>query len=98
MFPRHRKGDRRKEELYWLEPPDPEELAKLPLHRASGFSDATELAEQVRAGGTFLADLEEAGPEAAQRILDFLCGAVWLAGGSIRKLSAWTYLITPPED
>ena len=42
--------------------------------------------------------LEGAPAEAARRIVDFLCGAVFLAGGSIRRLTADHFLITPPEE
>ena len=86
------------EDLDRQEAPALEDVSHLPLYRAECFSDAPELIQWIRKREPFVLSLEGAPVEAARRIVDFLCGAVFLAGGSIRRLTADHFLITPPEE
>lgn len=81
----------------WPEPPSPEELAKLPLCRPESLLDATELADRIGRREAFVVALTDIPVENARRILDFLCGAAYLAGAHIQRTTLNTYVITPPE-
>ena len=86
------------ENLDWLEPPTLEDVAHLPRYQAESFSGAPELIRWVRKEEPFVLSVEGMPTEISRRIVDFLCGAVFLAGGSIRRLTMDHFLITPPED
>lgn len=86
------------ENLDWLEPPTLEDVAHLPRYRAENFSDAMELVRWVRQKQPFVLSIEGMPTEVSRRIVDFLSGAVFLAEGSIHRLTMDHFLITPPED
>lgn len=77
--------------------PDPEQLVRLPVCRPEDYSDAVPLAERIRAAEAFVLDTGDLPWELARRILDFLAGAAYLAGATIRRLDPHTYVVTPPE-
>lgn len=86
------------EDLDWTEPLTLEDVSHLPQYRAESFSDAMELIQWVRRKEPFVLNMEDMPTEISRRIVDFLSGAVFLAGGSIRRLTMDHFLITPPED
>lgn len=61
------------------------------------FADVQEMIDHLRRGEAVILDLEGVEEESAQRILDFLSGAAYGLGGSMRRVkeSQTTFLVTP---
>lgn len=86
------------ENLDWEEPLTLEDVSDLPRYQVESFSDAPELIQWVRKKEPFVLSVEGMPSGVSRRIVDFLCGAAFLAGGSIRRLTMDHFLITLPED
>ena len=61
------------------------------------FMDVQEMIDHLRRNEAVIVDLEGVEEESAQRILDFLSGAAYGLGGSMRRVkeSQSTFLVTP---
>lgn len=63
--------------------------------RPASMEDAREIAETLMNCCTVILNLEGLDVEAAQRIIDFTCGACYSLGGSLQKIAGYIYLLTP---
>ena len=59
------------------------------------YKDATEIANLLMNGNTVLLNIESIAKEQAIRLLDYLSGAVHVAGGLMTKVSKTTIVIAP---
>ena len=65
------------------------------LYAPKSFADVQAIIESLARKESVIVNLEAVEIESAQRILDFLSGASYALGGSMRRIKAYTFLITP---
>ncbi len=65
------------------------------LVKPSRFEDCTSIADHLNEKKTVVLNLENANREISRRLIDFLSGAAYSQGGSIKKVAHSTYIITP---
>ena len=65
------------------------------LVKPDKFESASEIADQLKNRRTVVLNLENAAPDVARRLVDFLSGVAYGGNGRIKKIAANTYLITP---
>ena len=63
------------------------------LVKPDRFEDVTTIADHLNDGKTVVLNLEEASKEVSRRIVDFLSGAAYANGGSMRKVARSTFII-----
>lgn len=78
------------------EKPDREPPAILRMSPAQ-FTDASEIVTLFGEGQAIILDLTAMDLETSRRMLDFVCGAVFLAEGRVIQLSLDVYLLVPLE-
>lgn len=59
------------------------------------MDDTREITETLLSGRTVILNLEGMDLEAAQRVIDFTCGAAFAIGGNLQKISNFIFLVTP---
>lgn len=65
------------------------------IARPRDFSDIERLIDKMRASDGIIVDFSANTAETAQRMLDFLSGAVYAFCGSVSRIEDATYLMTP---
>ena len=65
------------------------------LAKPERFDEVQEIAEQLNRKVTVVLNLETCQDGIARRILDFLSGATFANGGSVKPVAAKTFLLTP---
>jgi len=65
------------------------------LYKPKSFSEVQSMIDNLSNKSAVIVKLEAVEPESAQRILDFLSGAAYALGGSMRRIEDFTFLITP---
>ena len=65
------------------------------IYAPKSYSDVQAMIENLARKEAVIVNLESVETESAQRILDFLSGAAFALGGSMRRIKAYTFLITP---
>ena len=63
------------------------------LVKPDRFEDVTTIADHLNEGKTVVLNLEEASKDVSRRIVDFLSGAAYANGGSMRKVARNTFII-----
>lgn len=63
--------------------------------RPTTMEDAREIADTLMARCTVVLNLEGLDVYLAQRIIDFTCGSCYSLNGSLQKISAYIYILTP---
>jgi len=67
------------------------------LVRPERFETAAEIADHLREKHAVLVNLETTPKDVTRRLVDFLSGAAYVMDGKVKKISANTYIITPPS-
>ncbi len=62
---------------------------------ATTFNDARVAADGLKSGQQQVVNLERAGPEMAERIIDFLNGVTYALDGTVEKIGDKVYLFAP---
>lgn len=62
---------------------------------ATAFNDARVAADGLKAGQQQIVNLERAGPQMAERIVDFLSGVTYALDGSVDKVGDKVYMFVP---
>ena len=70
-------------------------LPQVTILRSHKRSDAQEAVEAIRQRHCVLLQLDDAAPEEAQRIIDFLSGAVSSLDGQVERIGECTFLFAP---
>ena len=67
------------------------------IYSPKTYADVQDMIDNLRRGESIIVNLEGIESESAQRILDFLSGASYALGGSMRRVKEMniTFLITP---
>ena len=72
-------------------------LAQLVVFRCQGFGDAQAVALAVRDRQTVLLQLDQLDPVEAQRVVDFVSGAIDAIDGQSERLGETTFLFAPAD-
>lgn len=67
------------------------------LFKTDTFDDVKDIADQFNQRKSVILNLESANTNVSRRILDFLSGAAYVKGGSIRKVASSTFMIAPRD-
>ena len=78
----------------WRKQPD-QEAAAVVRFRPSSFAEASDIATGLAEGKLVILDTGGLAVGEGQRVIDFLCGAVFLAAGQVVHLSQNIYLLLP---
>ncbi len=65
------------------------------LVKPDDFDSAPEIADHLREKRTVVLNLETMGKDVARRVLDFVSGVAYASNGKIKKVAAYTYIVTP---
>ena len=68
---------------------------KLVLLEPRAFSEAQQIADQLKSRNTVVVNLKRVTPDQAKRIVDFLSGTLYAIGGDLQKLGGGIFLCTP---
>ena len=68
---------------------------KLVLLEPRAFSEAQQIADQLKSRNTVVVNLKRVTPDQAKRIVDFLSGTIYAIGGSLQKVGGGIFLCTP---
>lgn len=61
----------------------------------TSFADVEDVVRKLKRKEGVIVDLEDVPATLSQRILDFLCGAVFSLGGSVKRLKYKLYILIP---
>jgi FtsZ-interacting cell division protein YlmF len=88
--------DDREDGVYPLHP-ERHETATCPIVRAepTTMAEATPVADEIKRQIPVVLNLENASPEEARRIKDFLGGVTYGLNGYMRKIANWVYVCAP---
>lgn len=70
-------------------------MGNVTIYAPKSYSDVQAMIENLARKESVILNLESIELDSAQRILDFLSGASYALGGSMRRIKAYTFLITP---
>lgn len=65
------------------------------LVKPDKFEAAPEIADHLREKRTVVLNLESVDKNVARRLLDFVAGVAYASEGKIKKVAAFTYIVTP---
>ena len=65
------------------------------LVKPDRFESAPEIADHLREKRTVVLNLESVDKNVARRLLDFVAGVAYASEGKIKKVAAFTYIVTP---
>ena len=65
------------------------------LLKPERFESAPEIADHLREKRTVVLNLESVDKNVARRLLDFVAGVAYASDGKIKKVAAFTYIVTP---
>ncbi len=65
------------------------------LVKPEQFDSAPEIADHLREKRTVVLNLESVSKDIARRLLDFVAGVAYASEGKIKKVAAFTYIVTP---
>ncbi|MGG3466592.1 cell division protein SepF [Neobacillus pocheonensis] len=74
---------------------NPSKSSKVILVEPHSYSDATEIADQLKNRRAVVVNLQRIDNEQGRQIIDFLSGAVYAIGGEIQKIGTCIFLCTP---
>ncbi|AGL02943.1 cell division protein SepF [Desulfoscipio gibsoniae] len=61
----------------------------------NGFDDVQSIADNLKSRRSVIVNLEQADPELAKRVVDFVSGATYALDGSMQKVSKGVFLFVP---
>ena len=68
---------------------------KLVLLEPRAFSEAQQIADQLKSRNTVVVNLKRVTSDQAKRIVDILSGTIYAIGGSLQKIGGGIFLCTP---
>lgn len=70
---------------------------RMVVYQPQSYDDTQRIIDDLKSGRPVIANLEDLNVDIAQRVLDFLSGAIYGLDGSIRKVSRGIFLLAPPH-
>ena len=77
--------------------PSPAAGMRMVVYQPQSYDDTQRIIDDLKSGRPVIANLEDLNVDIAQRVLDFLSGAIYGLDGSIRKISRGIFLLAPPH-
>ncbi|WP_049945516.1 cell division protein SepF [Candidatus Stoquefichus massiliensis] len=68
------------------------------IYKLRSYSEAVEVLDQLQAGYRVILDIENVERTEAQRVIDFLCGGIYIINGQIQQINSFTYLCLPKSE
>jgi cell division inhibitor SepF len=68
------------------------------IYKIRSYSESVEVLDQLQAGYRIILDIENVERTEAQRVIDFLCGGIYIIKGQIQQINSFTYLCLPVGD
>lgn len=68
---------------------------KMILLEPRAYSEAQQIADQLKSRNTVVVNLKRVTPDQAKRIVDFLAGTIYAINGSLQKIGGGIFLCTP---
>lgn len=65
------------------------------VRKPQKYSDAAEIAEHFKNKRTVVLNLDNTNKDIANRLIDFLGGAAYVAGGELKRIANTTYIMVP---
>lgn len=65
------------------------------IYKLRSYSESVEVLDQLQAGYRVILDIENVERTEAQRVIDFLCGGIYIINGQIQQINSFTYLCLP---
>lgn len=65
------------------------------IMKPSTFEDSQEICDMLLTGRAVVVNLEGFDPDVAQRIMDFISGAVYAIGGKLHQISRYIFIFSP---
>ena len=69
--------------------------ADVQIVQPTSFNDGKEIADALKANRPVIVNVESSGPELHRRILDFCSGLVYMANGSMSRVTDRVFLLSP---
>ena len=63
------------------------------IYKVRSYSEAVDVLDQIQEGYRVILDIENVERTEAQRVIDFLCGGLYIIGGQIQQINSFTYQI-----
>jgi cell division inhibitor SepF len=70
---------------------------RMVVYQPQSYDDTQRIIDDLKSGRPVIANLEDLNVDIAQRVLDFLSGAVYGLDGSIRKISRGIFVLAPSD-
>lgn len=70
-------------------------MLQMKVVRPKSLSEATQIADSLKAGQTIVLNLDELSDVNARRMLDYVAGVIYAVNGKIERPSDRTFLLTP---
>lgn len=70
-------------------------ISKMILVEPRAFSEANQIADELKKRNTVVVNLRRVTPDQAKRIIDFLSGTLYAIKGDLQKLGGGVFLCTP---
>lgn len=74
---------------------DEDGSTKLVLLEPRAYSEAQQIADQLKSRNTVVVNLKRVTSDQAKRIIDFLSGTIYAIGGDLQKVGGGIFLCTP---
>lgn len=74
---------------------DEDGSTKLVLLEPRAYSEAQQIADQLKTRNTVVVNLKRVTSDQAKRIIDFLSGTIYAIGGDLQKVGGGIFLCTP---
>ena len=68
------------------------------IYKVRSYSEAVDVLDQIQEGYRVILDIENVERTEAQRVIDFLCGGLYIIGGQIQQINIFTYLCVPKAE
>ena len=76
---------------------DPQASVEMKVIRPETFNDGKRIVDLLMARKTVIINFEETNKEIIRKLMDFTAGAVYTLKGGLTRVSAQTFIVTPPN-
>ena len=74
-----------------------QDASDISIYKVKNFSDAQVVCDSLSSGRAIIVSFDEISDEESQRIMDFICGCIYVIEGNIHTISEKIYLFSPKD-
>ncbi|MBP3237677.1 MAG: cell division protein SepF [Lachnospiraceae bacterium] len=74
-----------------------QDASDISIYKVKNFSDAQVVCDSLSSGRAIIVSFDEISEEESQRIMDFICGCIYVIEGNIHTISEKIYLFSPKD-